>query len=150
MIQKVPLTILAFLVFGCTSNSVQSEAFDLDNARKIIGEKTVQFTQAHITGDTAFLNSIFAQGAKIFPPGAELVTGAKAISVINAEYVSYGIKEFREEAFAFYGNEKYLIEEGNYTMVYGEDKITEEGKYLNVWKNENGEWKMYSNIWNTN
>ncbi len=35
-------------------------------------------------------------------------------------------------------------------MVYGKDKTTEKGKYLNVWKKEGGTSKIYSNVWNTN
>jgi ketosteroid isomerase-like protein len=35
-------------------------------------------------------------------------------------------------------------------MVYGKDKTTEHGKYLNVWRKENGDWKIYSNMWNAN
>jgi hypothetical protein len=35
-------------------------------------------------------------------------------------------------------------------MVYGEDHTVEKGKYLNVWKFVDGDWKIYSNIWNAN
>jgi hypothetical protein len=42
------------------------------------------------------------------------------------------------------------VDEGNYVMVYGKDKIVEKGKYVNVWKKEKGTWKIYTNIWNTN
>jgi hypothetical protein len=34
-------------------------------------------------------------------------------------------------------------------MVYGADNVVERGKYLNVWKQEDGTWKMHANIWNT-
>jgi ketosteroid isomerase-like protein len=37
-----------------------------------------------------------------------------------------------------------------YVMTYGADKVTERGKYLNVWKQEDGAWKIHANIWNTN
>jgi hypothetical protein len=49
-----------------------------------------------------------------------------------------------------FGNDELLIDQGNYVMVYGKDKTTEKGKYLNVWKQEGGTWKIYSNVWNTN
>ena len=35
-------------------------------------------------------------------------------------------------------------------MVYGKERTVEVGKYLNVWKQEVGVWKIQSDIWNTN
>lgn len=55
-----------------------------------------------------------------------------------------------EEITAFYGNEDILMDEGSYVLVYGKDNTTERGKYLNVWRREGNEWKIYSNMWNAN
>lgn len=39
----------------------------------------------------------------------------------------------------------------NADPVFGHAAIDmEKGKYLNVWKNVDGEWKIYLNIWNAN
>ena len=35
-------------------------------------------------------------------------------------------------------------------MIYGKEKTMEKGKYVNVWKKEDGTWKIYANIWNSN
>ncbi|MBK6989291.1 MAG: nuclear transport factor 2 family protein [Bacteroidetes bacterium] len=105
--------------------------------------------QAYITKDTAYLNNIFTQDAKTYPPNSDVVTGRVAISAVNSEWVNYGIKEFSEESTSFYGNEDYLIDEGKYYLRYGENDIIDKGKYINIWKKENGDWKIYSNIWNT-
>jgi len=138
---------LALLVLGC--NQQQKPAFDVTAMKKIIEEKNNQFTKAHITGDTAFLNNIFTQDAKAFPPNSDVVTGRPAIAAVNSQWVNFDIKEFREETIAFYGNEDYLIDEGNYYVRYGKDNTIDKGKYLNVWKKEDGDWKIFSNIWNT-
>ena len=68
---------------------------------------------------------------------------------MTVEYLKSGIKEFREETTDFYGNEEFLIDQGNYVVTYGPDSTVERGKYLNVWKQENGTWKIHTNIWNT-
>ena len=93
---------LALLVLGC--NQQQKPVFDLTAMKKIIEERNNQFTQAHITGDTTFLNNIFTKDAKVFPPNSDVVIGRAAISVLNSQWVNFGIKEFREETIAFYGN----------------------------------------------
>ncbi|NND08693.1 MAG: nuclear transport factor 2 family protein [Saprospiraceae bacterium] len=123
--------------------------FDLNAAKEQIQEKTNRFTEAHITKDTAYLNSSFAEDAKIFSPNSKIVTGRRAIAQLNAEWVNYEIFEFVEETTHFYGNKDYLIDEGTYYLRYGDENTIDKGKYINIWKNENGEWKMYSNIWNT-
>ena len=123
--------------------------FDLAALRTLITEKNARFTQAHITGDSATLIDYFTPDARVLGPNAEAVVGQAAIAELNAQYVGYGIKEFTEVTTYFYGDENYLIDEGTYFMRYGED-VVEEGKYLNVWKQVDGEWRVCANMWNTN
>lgn len=153
------LAIAIALLTACNQNAPSSQTVALadtvasqaDTAaiKQAIREKTNRFTQAHITGDTAFLNSIFASDARILAPNYGMATGRMAIAALNAQWVGYGIKEFREESFAFYGEGNYFIDEGNYTLRFGPDNQLDMGKYMNVWKKENGDWKIGSNIWNT-
>ena len=145
------------LTFYSCNNPKQSaidnqmvDIFDLNTTKVLIQKKTDQFTEAHITKDTAFLNSCFAKDARVFPPNSKIVEGHKDIALLNSDWVSYGIIEFKEESTAFYGNNSYVIDEGNYYLRYGEEEVIDEGKYINIWKNIDGEWKLYSNIWNTN
>jgi ketosteroid isomerase-like protein len=152
------ITFTGLLNIGCGNNNSAStdtpkdstSTFDLTAMKKIIEEKNNQFTKAHVTGDTAFLNNIFTHDAKVFAPNSDVVMGRHAIAALNSQWVNFDIKEFREETTAFYGGEDYLIDEGNYYARYGKDNTVDKGKYLNVWKKENGDWKMFTNMWNTN
>jgi ketosteroid isomerase-like protein len=139
---------LALLAPGCIQK--QKPAFDITAMKKIIKEKNDQFTKAHITGDSTFLLNIFTQDARAFAPNADVVKGRAALAVVNSQYLNMEIKEFLEETTDFYGNEDYLIDEGSYHIRYGKDNTIDNGKYLNVWKKEDGDWKLYANIWNTN
>ncbi len=151
------ITCAGLLTVSCKNNNNTSKDIDKSSAfvfdsiamKKIIDEKTNKFTQAHITKDTVFLNHIFTQDAKAYPPNSDIVTGRAAIAAVNSEWVNYGIKEFSEESTSFYGNEDYLIDEGKYYLRYGENDIIDKGKYINIWTKENGDWKICSNIWNT-
>jgi len=127
------------------SNTSPSE-FDL----ALIREKNKQFTEAHVSGDNLAIDTLFTPDAKSFPPHAEPVIGRDAISKLTAEYIEYGISQFQEETVELYGSEDLLIDQGNYTMTYGPENTFEKGKYINVWKRVDGQWKIYSNMWNTN
>lgn len=131
------------------TGEIPSAEFDLEASRKTIKQKTIRFTEAHITKDTAYLNNIFTDDARIFPPNSDVVSGKKAIATLNTDWVNYGIHEFTEASTACYGNADYIIDEGTYHLRYGEENTIDDGKYINIWKNVNSDWKIYSNIWNT-
>ena len=125
-------------------------AFDLAAARQVIQEKNSRFTRAHVVGDSVGMVDIFSEDARVLAPNADPVIGRAAIEVLTSEYLKFGITEFREETTALYGNEDMLIDEGTYVMVYGKAGTVDKGKYLNVWRKVDGQWKLYSNMWNAN
>jgi ketosteroid isomerase-like protein len=150
-------TALGLLAGGCqndrlnsSSNSLDGNStFNLDEVKGIIKDKTDRFTEAHLTKDTTFLNSCFTSDARVFPPNAEIVAGITAISQLNSDWVNYGIYAFKETSISLYGTKDYLIDEGTYYLTYGEERTVDRGKYINIWKNEGGVWKIFSNIWNS-
>jgi len=139
------------LAAGCSGSAESvpaTAALDLAALRAEIEAKNVRFTEAHITGDSATIDQMFTTDARVLPPGAEPVIGRAAIARLTQEYFDVGVSEFTETTIDFYVSGDLLIDQGNYVMVYGEPKVREVGKYLNVWKREGGEWRIYSNIWN--
>ncbi|MFT6868123.1 MAG: ketosteroid isomerase-like protein [Cyclobacteriaceae bacterium] len=150
-------TVLGLLAGGCqndnsnsSSNSLESDStFNLNEVSGIIWDKTDRFTEAHLTKDTIFLNGCFTSDARVFPPNSEIVSGIAAISQLNSDWVKYGIYEFKETSSSLYGTKDYLIDEGTYYLTYGEERTVDRGKYINIWKNDRGIWKIYSNIWNS-
>jgi uncharacterized protein (TIGR02246 family) len=125
-------------------------AFDVTAMRDTIESLNREFTDAHVVGDSAAMVNIFARDARVLPPNADPVIGRPAIERMTSDYLTYGITEFREETTAFYGNADMLIDEGTYVMVYGKVPVRENGKYVNIWRREDGNWRIYSNMWNTN
>jgi uncharacterized protein (TIGR02246 family) len=141
----------AVLCASSTSSSRDGQTgFNLSKMQKLIEASNARFTEAHVQGDHATIDNMFTKDAKCLPPGADPVIGRDAIAKLTRQYLEGGVSEFREYTTDFYGNEELLIDQGTYVMVYGKDKTRETGKYLNVWKKEEGVWKIYCNIWNTN
>jgi ketosteroid isomerase-like protein len=145
------------LVWSCRSQNGSAHAdpprqalaaFDLPAARAIIEGKNARFTKAHVTGDVATIDAMFTRDAKSFPPGAEPAIGPAALHTLTVEYLKTGIKSFSEQTTDLYGNGELLIDQGEYVVTYGPENTVERGKYLNVWKQEDGEWKIHANMWN--
>ncbi len=118
--------------------------------RTLVEDNNRRFTQAHVSGDAATIDAMFTRDARSLPPGAEPVVGHAAISRLTTDYLAFGIAEFHEETTDFHVSDTLLVDQGNYRMVYGKERTIEVGKYLNVWKQEDGVWKIQTNIWNTN
>jgi ketosteroid isomerase-like protein len=150
-------TVLGVLAVGCQNDKSNpsnnlldgNSAFNLEEVSGLIKDKTDRFTEAHLTKDTVFLNSCFTSDARVFPPNSDIVSGIAAISQLNSDWVNYGIYQFEETSTSFFGNKDYLIDEGTYHLIYGKERTAESGKYVTIWKNDGGIWKIYSNIWNS-
>lgn len=144
---------LACLVVAACSGPAPARTepppFDLDATRRLIAQQNERFTKAHLTGDIATIDSMFAADAKSFPPGAGAVVGPRAMHDFTVEYLKAGLTAFREDTTDFYGNAEYVIDAGTYAVTYGPTHVTERGKYLNVWTHVNGSWKIKANMWNT-
>ena len=123
--------------------------FDLEATRRLIAEQNERFTRAHVTGDIAVIDSMFAPNATSYPPGGAAVTGLPALHAFTVEYLRAGVTDFREETIDFYGNAEHVVDAGTYVVTYGPAHVTERGKYLNVWTRVDGSWKIKSNMWNT-
>jgi ketosteroid isomerase-like protein len=124
-------------------------AFSLDSMKQIIEAKDKIFAKAFVSGDSATLVNAYTTDARLFPPNAGVVSGQAALASLISQYLKYGIKEFQDSTTAVYGNEEYVVEEGNLFMGDAMGNTIDKGKYVVVWKNEKGDWKIYSDIWNT-
>ena len=148
------LVAFIFLLSSCQdkmkeNTTEQKVAFNLDSTRKIIEEINNEFEKAFISGDSARMVNQYTQDGKLFPPNSAAVIGSTAIGQLVAQYLKFGVKEFRDETTALYGNEDNLVEEGNYFMGDGKGNIIDIGKYIDIWRKVDGNWKVYSNMWNT-
>jgi ketosteroid isomerase-like protein len=114
----------------------------------VIEQKNAQFTQAHVAGDVATIDAMFTRDATSFPPGAEPAVGPEALHALTVNFLKVGITTFTERTTTLYGNSELLIDQGEYEITYGPRNTVERGKYVNVWKQEDGAWKIQTNIWN--
>jgi len=61
-----------------------------------------------------------------------------------------GMKELKITTVDLTGNAELLAETGMYEMIGNNNKTLDKGKYVVVWKPENGGWKIYRDIGNSN
>ncbi len=60
-----------------------------------------------------------------------------------------GITDFTFSTTGIVGDSEFLIETENYEMKDEKKTLVDRGKYVVVWHQRNGEWKLYRDIGNT-
>jgi ketosteroid isomerase-like protein len=151
--QKPHITIsfilTGFFVLYCNSiltaqttapDTVLSPA-ELQKAGTIVEAISKQFSKDFLDADSVALAAYYAKDAHF---GS--VKGKNILSAWSS-LIQYSIKnDARNLIFTttgFTGDSEYLVELGVYEMKDDNNNIKDNGKYVVVWKQENGKWKIY-------
>jgi ketosteroid isomerase-like protein len=75
----------------------------------------------------------------------------KGKDIINAwgGAIRMGMKEINLSTTDIKGDSLFIIETGNYQMKDAKGSSLDKGKYVVVWEQRNGEWKLYRDIGST-
>lgn len=150
------LVIIAIFGFACKTpasdvakNAEAKPVFHPDSVRSIIEAKNEGWAKAITSNDSVFMVNHYTRDGKIFPPNSDAVVGRESIAKLISAYMKFGIKTYKDETRSLYGNEDNLIEEGVYSFGDSKGNVMDKGKYIAIWRKEDGDWKIYSNMFNT-
>lgn len=104
-------------------------------------------------GDLAAAMAVYTEDAIILPPNADMIKGKQAIQSFWQGAMDMGVKEAKLETVELVAmGEDRTCEIGKYTLKIqpeGGETITDMGKYVVVWKLQDGSWNWDIDIWNT-
>ncbi len=140
--------LLLFLLAGLFTNQATAQTASKSIDKNILAANQA-FMQAFAAGATA-MGDLYASDAQLFPPNGGVVNGSAAITPIWKGAFEAGVKKVTLETTETEQAGDRIIETGNYTLAGADGKPMDNGKYIVVWKKENGNWKLYRDIWNTN
>lgn len=132
-----------------TDTTTSANAFDLNNARSWIESDNAKFMEEVKKGDSNALAAHYASDAWLMFDNSEPAKGA-AIASAWGGAVRSGMKELKVTTVDLTGNAELLAETGMYEMIGDGNKTLDKGKYVVIWKPENGGWKIYRDIGNSN
>ena len=158
-ISSFTLSLLIGLVFFCSCNNADTiktttekdtePTFDLTIAKKEIEEANRNFMDLVAKGDSIGLANSYTADAKFMSAGAPAVVGRKNIQSAMSEIVKSGITKVDLRLKEVFGTEDLIAEEGELTL-FVKDKAVAEEKYIVLWKKEDGKWKLFRDIFNSN
>lgn len=147
------LCILAISFQSCNEKPKEKETpvdkFDLTIAKAEIEEANKNFMALVAAGDSIGLANAYTIDAKFMSAGAPSVVGRTDIQTAMSGIVKAGITGVDLRLENVYGTEDLIAEEGELTLFVGEEAVAVE-KYIVLWKKEDGKWKLFRDIFNSN
>jgi ketosteroid isomerase-like protein len=131
------------------NNGKKDTVLSNSDMKKITEERNLVYDKAMVEGDSLNIVQHFTSDCVVLPPNGEQIVGKTSIIPAVMAFSRMGIKKFTDETTRVLGGGDYIIEEGNYFLGGDNNSTLDKGKYLCVWKKEDGEWRVCSNMWNT-
>ena len=121
-------------------------AVDTESIRAAIADGSQRWAAAASAGDAEALTNLYADDAVIQAPDTPRVTGRSEISAFFSQMVSEGpyVTTITTDDVMVSESGDLAVELGSFTDPEGT------GKFVAVWKNVGGEWKLAIDTWNSN
>jgi len=122
--------------------------------REAIEKTNSKFAEIFKRGDAAGIAAFYTADARLMPPGTPTLSGTEAIKAFWQAAMNQGIKAATLETIDVETSGGALATEiGQFTLTMEtpDGKRAEQtGKYIVLWKNDGGTWKLHADIWNGN
>ncbi len=107
------------------------------------------FMSAFNQGNASGVAGCYTAAAQLLPANVGPINGRENIQGFWQAVMDMGIKAARLETVELDVLGETTIEVGRYTLFGGKEQVLDSGKYLVVWKIEEGQWKLHRDIWTT-
>lgn len=108
-----------------------------------------QFESAFANGDAASMAKLYTEDGMLLPTGSDFVKGPQAIQDFWKGAMNMGIKEAKLNSVDVEQHGDTAIEVGNYALSGEGSRMIDQGKYVVIWKQQKGQWKLHRDIWNS-
>lgn len=151
--KNILIVLAALFLFSCNNKEAENKTadvkFDIEPVKSHIIEMNKTYGKRFTTDDSLFYLERYCKDAVVLGAQAPSVSGRDDIR--KYFYNDGKNKEMTIElpAGSFYGNEEMVIEEGAYNFPDGKGGSFDKGKFIAIWKPEDGKWKLFREIWNS-
>lgn len=154
----IPIAVLLLVFFSCTNkpsdkpsteNKTNASAFDIAAARKVVEDASQELMERLKNGDSTGFSNLFTTDAKVLPSGGSAVSGRDAIRTLFGSFIRAGFTNLALTTIDVWGNEFFIVEEGSYKVADTRGKELDHGKYLKLWKMDDGKWKLFRECFNS-
>jgi ketosteroid isomerase-like protein len=148
----IPMIIGTMFFSSCNNDAAKAEAtasFNLDSVKTAIAASNKVFGACFATGDSTAFANCYTSDACINVTNMPRMCGTQAITAFFNGGRKMGITNIAITTEEVMGGKEGVAEVGKYEMFVGNNVSAEKGKFIVIWKEENGKWKMHRDIWNS-
>ena len=153
MMKNLFIISTALFLFSCNHKETESKPaeakFEMGPVKVHIIKMNESYSERFMSNDSGFYVERYCADAEVYSPNMPAVKGREAIRKFF--YNDGNNKEAKIElpAGGFYGSADYVVEDGTYNFPDGKGGSADKGKFIAIWKQEDGKWKLYREIWNS-
>ena len=114
-----------------------------------IVERTAIFEQAMANSNAAGVANCYTADAEFMAPGGPSVKGRANIQTTMAAYIQQGFTQYKVTATIVYSNIGIVGVQAAYTLSQQGGLNKDVGKSIQLWKQENGVWKIFRDCFNS-
>ena len=118
--------------------------------REAIEAANAKFSAIAAQGDGATLAGLYAKDGAVMPAGSDPIRGTQAIAKFWQNAFSSGVAAIELKTVEVYGQGATATEVGEYALRDKAGKLLDRGKYIVIWHNEGGQWKLLRDMFSTN
>lgn len=145
------IILLTVLFSACNNESAKptADSFSLDSAKAAITASNKVFGASWASADSTAFAGCYTSDACINPPNLPRMCGTAGITAFFNGGVQMGIKNIILNTEEVFGGKDAVVETGTYEMLVADNVSVDKGKFMVMWKEENGKWKMHRDVWNS-
>lgn len=132
-----------------STETVAESTFNLTTAKVEIEVANKEFITFFAANDSVGLANLYTQDAKFMNTGAPAITGRKDIQSALSGIMKSGVSRVDLITIEVWGTEDLITEEGEISLFVEETEVYQ-GKYMVLWKKDDGKWKLFRDIFNSN
>lgn len=139
--------IMAVIIHSCAG---KKSSVNIETVKKHIEAMNAKYSDRFTGTDTSLYENRYCKDAQALAEGMPPLVGRDAI---RSYYFNNGEnKELTIEIKAtnIFSGGDLVVEEGTYSFPDGKGGVIDQGKFIALWKEENKQWKIYREIWNSN
>ena len=129
------------------SGEITETAFDLAKEKQELQKSFNGVMAALASGDAKAVANFYTKDGVFMPHNSQIFTGREAIEKAFVGFIEAGFTTLDVESTWAEGCGDYLLDTEQWTLSNGQDTLI--GKSLVIWKKEDGMWKMYKDMINT-
>ena len=147
------MSVCVLMIAACNTSSSDSgttqPGIDSTGAAKAVAAEQQVFMDAFRKGDSISVADVYTHDAKVMNAGMPAAEGRENIIHFFGRIFKEGPLMITTKTLGVWNNTNTIVEEGKWMMANKEGEAYDHGKYLILWKLEDGKWKKFRDCHNS-